>query len=241
VTLSLSHTHTLSRLFSCLILLQVWGPFFGGNFWVASCSYIRQLIPPKLINQTMTEQLVPALHEMQQRGKLLASNLLPVVGPFALGTGRYSHEHWVGGHGTIRPCDVVEVTSSILEEEEEERRGKNATAGITTHRTTTTTTSSATTQKKLQRKPAPREPLKSTKWYGLKPSRTSRVLQNKHLRLREYFLLPGYLFRLHVLYPQQGPPTNDSWVWTWVRKSRACMDSILNLYFLSRYAFSLFS
>jgi hypothetical protein len=150
----------------------------------------------------MTDILVPALYKMQQEGKLL-TNLLPVVGSYALGTGRYSHEHWVAGHGTIRPCDVVQVTTSN-EEMENHERGKNS----TTTRTTITTT--------RQSMMAPRELINSTKWYGFKPSRTKRVLQNKHLRLQEYFLLSGYLFRLHVLYPQQGPPPSDSWVWTWV-------------------------
>jgi hypothetical protein len=152
----------------------------------------------------MTEKLIPALNEMQQEGKLLVTNLLPVAGPYALGTGRYSHEHWVAGHGTLRPCDVVTM--------EDEERIKDATAAAAGGTHTMTTTTMTTTRQML----APREHINSTKWYGFKRSLTTRVLKNKPLRLREYFLLPGYLFRLHVLYPQHGPPPSDSWVWRWV-------------------------
>jgi hypothetical protein len=176
----------------------------------------------------MTEKLVPALHKMQQQGQIL-TNLLPVVGPYALGTGRYSHEHWVAGHGTIRPCDIGV--------EEEQTGGQKA---MTAARTLTT---------KTQSMPAPREYINSTKWYGFKPTWTARVLENKQLRLREYFLLPGHLFRLHVLYPQQGPPPSDSWIWRWVSfpvqtspvvRPLLLMDSfVIESFFFSRLAFTL--
>jgi hypothetical protein len=163
----------------------------------------------------MTEKLIPALHKMQQEGKLLVTNLLPVVGPYALGTGRYSHEHWVAGHGTLRPCEVVVV--------QEEERVKDATAVARTHMKTTTTTRQIL---------APREHINSTKWHGFKQTWTTRVLQSKHLRLREYFLLPGLLFRLHVLYPQQGPPPSDSWVWHWVSCVHARSRLSISLYLM---------
>eukprot|EP01084_Bolivina_argentea_P292905 503688_1 len=66
---------------------------FPGNFWMAHCSYITQLISPKTFEQEMDEKIKFPLN-------------LSHVKPWRFGFGRFSSEHWVSSHPTMVPCDV---------------------------------------------------------------------------------------------------------------------------------------
>ncbi|KAL7558366.1 hypothetical protein ACA910_004030 [Epithemia clementina (nom. ined.)] len=110
-----------------------------------------------------------------------------------MGTGRYSNEHWVASHPSLRPCDARGV-----------RMGTPM---------------------------APRSTLAETipQWRLLNSRRLKQFLsipnengntidpirreQAKKIRLREYFLLPGYLFRSAFLY--RSLPPSQSWAWSW--------------------------
>lgn len=57
----------------------------------------------------------------------------------------------------------------------------------------------------------PRWPFGYPAWYGLETDLINKVLNNETLRLREYFMLPGYVFKWYYLYGEVPPPS--SWVW----------------------------
>lgn len=66
-------------------------PHTPGNMWAARCEYVRELINP------LDFQLKMAL--LYHNGDVTAENPL-------LGTGRYSAEHWVHSHPSIKACDL---------------------------------------------------------------------------------------------------------------------------------------
>lgn len=70
-------------------------PHTPGNMWVATCEYIRRLMPPSrhveamsaLISQPDAEP-IPSRREEE------------------LGAGRFAAEHWVASHPSVVPCDL---------------------------------------------------------------------------------------------------------------------------------------
>lgn len=65
-------------------------PHTSGNMWMAHCSYVKKLIDP--------EQFEEAMEGLQYGGgyDFLACD----------GRGRYSAEHWIHSHPTVKPCDL---------------------------------------------------------------------------------------------------------------------------------------
>lgn len=74
---------------------------FPGNFFAASCQYIKRLLPPKLYETRHGEVVNEAL-------KLSKFGLFHFPGkkPWSLGTARYTPEHWIGSHPSVQPCDL---------------------------------------------------------------------------------------------------------------------------------------
>lgn len=68
-------------------------PHAPGNMWLARCSYIKQLVDPMVFEQ-----------EMNIVKRTTIGNI--AVHPTCLGTERFSAEHWVHSHPTIKPCDL---------------------------------------------------------------------------------------------------------------------------------------
>merc|ERR1711924_402212 len=64
---------------------------YGGNMWTARCSYIRKLVNPHSIANSMASS-----------GLFEGSDL----NNGWYGTGRYAQEHWIGSHPDIVPCDL---------------------------------------------------------------------------------------------------------------------------------------
>lgn len=152
--------------------------------WAAKCSYVRQLVPPLLFHDKMVrlneareysqkqnqpEVESPLLHNLQ-------ANLFDNLGPYCLGTERYSNEHWIASHPSLQPCDARGV--------------------------------------RLGTPMAPRNPWDHKNWRMIPRKNKRRLSQNKALRMQEYFLLPGYLFRCLFLYNRTLPP-DTSWAWSW--------------------------
>lgn len=172
------------------LFMPVWGPIFSANFFAARCDYVQQLIAPKTIEDAL-EQSYRKYLELEERGHL-QSKILPMHGVIR-GQGRYSHEDWIAGHPSIRPCDICSAKKSK----------DNANQP---NRSLFATYSSATAI-------APCHPGESKNWYGIKQRVRKRVLANEADRMRDYLLLPGHLFKWFDLYG--AAPANNSWVWDW--------------------------
>ena len=65
-------------------------PHTSGNMWLAKCSYVKKLIDPEQFEAAM-ESL-----EHDDGEEFLACD----------GRGRYSAEHWVHSHPSVKPCDL---------------------------------------------------------------------------------------------------------------------------------------
>jgi len=68
-----------------------------GNMWIAQCSYIQNLIPPK----SFAAHVDDVVERARQRWRWKAPSL-PYVGQE-----RFAMEHWVHTHPHVNPCDVV--------------------------------------------------------------------------------------------------------------------------------------
>ena len=65
-------------------------PHTSGNMWLAGCDYITKLLDPETFEQAMNSQ---------------ASSSNPNLQP-CNGRGRYSAEHWILSHPSVKPCDL---------------------------------------------------------------------------------------------------------------------------------------
>jgi hypothetical protein len=86
-------------------------PYFHmtANMWVAECTYVRQLLPPKVYTLLRTDMMKrlweqePCLRQdYGESWDLTNTSFLK-----ALGLGRYAMERWLFGHFHLIPCDVI--------------------------------------------------------------------------------------------------------------------------------------
>jgi len=66
-------------------------PHTSGNMWLAKCDYVRCLIDPNLFEKLMDK---------------ITSNCTSHGRENCDGRGRYSAEHWIHSHPTVKPCDL---------------------------------------------------------------------------------------------------------------------------------------
>eukprot|EP00401_Gymnodinium_catenatum_P000726 CAMPEP_0117472766 /NCGR_PEP_ID=MMETSP0784-20121206/8421_1 /TAXON_ID=39447 /ORGANISM="" /LENGTH=373 /DNA_ID=CAMNT_0005266937 /DNA_START=121 /DNA_END=1242 /DNA_ORIENTATION=+ len=74
---------------------------FPGNFFAASCEYVKQLLHPMVFAEK-TSALARVARSRKSRFHF-ANNSAKL---WVMGTGRYAAEHWIGSHPDIQPCDV---------------------------------------------------------------------------------------------------------------------------------------
>ena len=115
---------TMEEDFKCDVCSTRFGflPFLSymGNMWVAECSYISKLIPPKKFENSKrkaiekmrnsTRNVHPRLFEtkLDNRTSYLfkESQSYWITRPSWIGIERYAAEHWIGSHPDIVPCEV---------------------------------------------------------------------------------------------------------------------------------------
>jgi hypothetical protein len=184
----------------------MWVPFFPGNFWAAKCSYVKQLVPPRNYS-SVTASLKDRVTELVQQDKLSIELFPPdkfPAEPDRYGLDRFAAEHWIGSHPQLVPCDLSD-TASIHYWYTQDRN-----------------------QTELNFAMAPRRPLRAP--LKLWPVMTDmkkvklKVLNSPELRSKEYFLLPGYIFKWYALY-HEFPPAS-SWVWSWFPDGELWQDRI---------------
>lgn len=95
-----------------------------GNMWVANCSYISKLIPPKDF-ESSKQRVIATMknndtttpignNNMWYQTKLdnvtsyksLARLMFWIDRDSWMGVGRYASEHWIGSHPDLKPCEV---------------------------------------------------------------------------------------------------------------------------------------
>ena len=218
------------------MFVPIWGPFFSTNMWSAQCSYIRKLLPPRefarrmeTLNQTLRgDGTSPDSNLKGRRTNVTASNATPSIaletalpmtkpafrfdlieniGPYCMGTGRYSYEHWIASHPSLRPCDARGV-----------RQGAPAAprAPLADSIPQWKLLDGRRIRHVVTSPPKPEVNNSQQGGRGDYQKRLARWRRNEREhqeeRLQEYFLLGGYLFRSIFLYRTVPPP--DSWVWS---------------------------
>jgi hypothetical protein len=135
-----------------------------------------------------------------QEKRLLTNNLFPNIKQKQVeskmkffGLERFAMEHWVGSHPSIMPCDV---------------------AGDLAGNLTAWNQSGGANESVFVWKMAPHASFRPAKyWSPLSDANVDLIMSHKNLRMREYFLFPGQLFKWMYLYneiPQLG-----SWALQW--------------------------
>lgn len=170
-------------------------PHFPGNFFATTCRYIRHLMAPKEFARIMGRI------GTDQRRTVGFSNRLYPGRCATLALGRYANEHWIASHPDLFPCDIGGAVQRV-------RHWGEQPSSMSWNKTQNVTSATSSSNWAM----APRLPLLGPEWTGMENLRVMRsVAENVQARRREYFLLPGLLYRyLHVY--QQMPPVS-SWVW----------------------------
>jgi hypothetical protein len=83
----------------------------AGNMWTAKCRYVKHLIAPDRFASRM-DDLVDYVLSHANDTDTNTTTSIPQPTPFQirlqfpLGLKRFSHEHWLGSHPSLQPCDV---------------------------------------------------------------------------------------------------------------------------------------
>jgi hypothetical protein len=174
------------------------GLFMAGNMWRSKCSYVKSLLPPSTFQDAMHDVAAEAMFE-RLRYRLVMTLQELRAGVF--GIDRYSTEFWIGSHPNVRPCDfsnaiyppdIYDMTEVFLRWLRKKVKNENYKTPL------------------LSKWFVPEAPQHPLPLHG-----SLDVQQFEDVRLREYFLLPGNLFRWYKLYGQAPPTMPASWVYRW--------------------------
>lgn len=173
----------------------VWSSFIPGNMWSAQCEYIAQLLPPLKFGKRMRDvkkRATKLIDEGLVTTKLYAYSKYR---PYFWGTDRYASEMWVGSHPDVRPCDLSETAAHDFWFKTERDPTRDFHFGE-----------------------APRLPLVNVSnvsnpvgWRFLDTEKLEVLMNGPKRRRREYFLLPGHVFRWMILYGRV--PDESSFFW----------------------------
>jgi len=159
---------------------------FAGNFFTAQCQYVSKLIPPRDFSERMGEAV--SFSRLRMLQNTFVSELFEQAMHY-YGVGRFASEQWVGSHPAIVPCDLSP-------------RGHIK-----------PWYQPGPAQHPFQFAMFPRHPIQHDEWPYIYKRKLKLQMNNPSARFREYFLLPGNLFRWYHLY-NQAPP-ESSWIWSW--------------------------
>lgn len=120
----LQHAHNGT----CNIVGTHWEAFpwwhLSGNFWLAKCSYVRKLLPPKEFQEARVHLMQQLLHPdrktvaspyyclshfFNQDGQLTDTSNFSDQYRHVMGMDRFSHEHWLSSHPDVTPCDNADT------------------------------------------------------------------------------------------------------------------------------------
>jgi len=179
------------------------GIFVAGNFWVAQCAYIRQLLPPLTYEGHMERVVKDALYlRLEQKMTMNMHRHWPP----SFGTGRYAAEYWAGSHPTIIPCDFSHSFHPEI------ANSDNTLDFLSWVNASSTAEKPASTLKWTL---APKHPIKIA---------NKNIRSSERQRLPEYFLLAGNIFRWYEFY--DDVPGEFSWVWAWFPDGRKWRNAV---------------
>jgi hypothetical protein len=154
----------------------------SGNFFTARCDYINKLLPIDVFEQRLRSIVSQAM--LKRLEWYFDWNMGIGDAPYNYGLGRWSSEHWLASHPSVRACDVSAEKSvkywHVM---------RNASEFVFA--------------------PFPRRSIEEY----IAPKVWIKLQKRKRLRIRDYYLLAGSLFKWYKLYGE-APPTS-SWVWDW--------------------------
>ena len=161
---------------------------FTGNMFTTTCGYILQGL-----NYHETEyRLRNALDKLRLEGHYRTSLFRPRQ--YVYGSGRYMAEYWIGNTPYLRPCDVAYRHNSIDYWKSPHHH--------------------ALAEQAFRLSSAPSVPMAARTWDYHRYTRDRPIVnKNQSERLKNFFLLPGNLFKWKTMYNQTPP--KDSWVWSW--------------------------
>lgn len=199
---------TVGQCETCSLLLQpLPGIHYPGNMWTATCQHIVRLLPPNTFAKRM-DKVVHAFTRIRDDRHARLNTTFFAQMPHMMGRMRFAAEHWLGSHPALqRPCDLsAHVTANLSRwlhpKESNKLSAANFTLGFT-----------------------PTFPIDDAHWdYFRYGKRGHVVLSTPALRLRDYFLLPGQLFKFAHLYG--AVPPADSWMWTWFPDANVWQEKI---------------
>lgn len=155
---------------------------FPGNFFAASCQYIKRLLPPLYFEERHTEAVQRAIRTSLSSDQFYFSKYKK----WSLGLKRFTSEHWIGSHPSIRPCDVSVEEDYWYWENHDHSVGE------------------------FQWSMFPRRAYNASHEFAMNVS----YLDMHDIRLRYYDLLPGLLYLWRELY--NSTPPESSWIWSWL-------------------------
>jgi hypothetical protein len=170
-----------------LLALPLPSVHFPGNFFTAECSYVNKLLHPTVFQQRLQQVVEQAMRK--RLDQVFVSNVLKEAN-YYYGLDRFASEHWIASHPSVRACDMSKRPDLFYW-----RRAhppKNV-------------------REELEWSAFPRHAI-TAPWTYI-PKDFQVMLNQRSNRMREWFLLSGFLYKWYELY-DEAPP-NDSWVWTW--------------------------
>jgi hypothetical protein len=171
-----------------LQFFPIWAPMMPGNFFVSQCSYVQKLIPPTEFSFTMSR----VVRRVKKLGYThFRASLYYIKQDGAMGDGRFSSEHWIASHPSVRPCDLSTTANY--------RYWVNASRDVPG-------------EWEFAMAPRPHHDLNAS-WHSINPVARQVLWTDYEARLREYYLLAGNLYKWLSIYRELPP--DDSWIWRW--------------------------
>ena len=172
-----------------LVFQPIPGEHFPGNMFAAQCHYVRRLPQPSTL-LAQREALYQEVQPKLERNGSFVSTMCNFEATNTFGRDRYSLEYWIGMHPTLVPCDMATEANMDVWKEPGDLTG-NFRWGL-----------------------APKRPIEDKGWvFHIYCPMPDALWKELDLRLREYFLLPGHLYRW-MKEVGEFPP-DDSWIWKW--------------------------
>lgn len=102
---------------------EAWNPHnfwhFPGNFWLAKCSYVRKLLPPKdydIASHKMILDLLSGSHKKPTSPHFCLASYIrtmydehPGWANLVIGMKRFIYEKWISSHPDLVPCDTEDT------------------------------------------------------------------------------------------------------------------------------------
>lgn len=173
----------------------IFGSMFPGNMFTASCSYVKQLLPPVEGGEyeRRREQSIRQFFLLRLEGVL--QNTFGFHQDVFYGLGRYQWEHWVGSHPSLLPCEMHSSKMSFMD---------------------------MAMQEVVEEDARPRKSKLEEQWslgpnrlmiFDHPPGQSPKWLKrnDREGNFRQYYLTAGHLIRWIEQYQQV--PALDSWVY----------------------------